>query len=73
MALGDYYKSGFEIYCPDDHVILVVHEGEYIAVFSQTGARPETIQKECAGHLVLHDELGKDTSALKLFNAVTES
>ncbi len=37
---------------PDDHVAVLPHQGERIAIFSQEGATEESIQAECALHLV---------------------
>lgn len=39
---------------PDDHVVLLLHKGETVARFSQSGATEEGIQAECARHLTLH-------------------
>ena len=44
-------KQGFSLSCPDDHVVLLIHEGEQVAVFSQTGATRESIETECEKHL----------------------
>lgn len=43
--------KGFTIHEPDDHVVILSHEGEDIATFSQTGATEESIEAECQKHL----------------------
>ena len=52
-GLGQFGRRGFTLYHPDDHVLFLMHEGERIAVFSQTGATEDSLQEECAHHLVL--------------------
>ncbi len=44
-------RQGFSLCHPDDHVVLLIHEGEQVAVFSQTGATRESIEAECESHL----------------------
>ena len=44
-------KQGFSLCHTDDHVVLLMHEGEQVAVFSQTGATRESIEEECEKHL----------------------
>ena len=44
-------RQGFSLCHPDDHVVLLTHEGEQVAVFSQTGATRESIEVECEKHL----------------------
>ena len=51
QGLGEFADRGFTLEHPDDHVLLLMHEGEQIAVFSQTGAPQESLQRECARHL----------------------
>ena len=48
----DLMKQGFSLCHPDDHVVLLMHEGEQVAVFSQTGATRESIEAECKKHLI---------------------
>ena len=50
-GLGEFCRCGFTLEHPDDHVLLLIHEGEQIAVFSQAGATQESLQRECARHL----------------------
>ena len=45
-------KRGFSLCHPDDHVVLLMHEGEQVAVFSQTGATRESIEAEYKKHLL---------------------
>jgi hypothetical protein len=51
-GLGEFANWGFTLEHPDDHLLLLLHEGEQVAVFSQTGATEECLQAECADHLV---------------------
>ena len=53
-GLGKFARRGFALQHPNDHVVLLMHDGEQIAVFSQTGATPESLREECAKHLALH-------------------
>lgn len=36
-----------------DHIVGLYHQGESVAWFSQIGATPESLQAECARHLVM--------------------
>ncbi len=51
-GLGEFADQGFTLEHHDDHLLLLMHEGEQVAVFSQTGATKESLQAECADHLV---------------------
>lgn len=51
-GLGAFAQRGFTLEHPDDHVVELIHEGELVARFSQSGATKESLQKECARHLV---------------------
>lgn len=53
QGLGEFSRWGFTLEHPDDHVLLLLHKGEQVAVFSQTGATQESLQDECAKHLVV--------------------
>jgi len=53
QGLGDFAYRGFTLEHPDDHVLELLHEGERVATFSQTGATEGSLQYECAAHLVL--------------------
>jgi hypothetical protein len=48
----EFIKQGFSLCHPDDHVVLLMYEGEQVAVFSQTGATRESIEAECEKHLL---------------------
>jgi len=52
QGLDVFPQWGFTLEHPDDHVLLLLHEGELIARFSQTGATQESLWEECARHLV---------------------
>ena len=51
QGLGEFADRGFTLERPDDHVLMLMHEGEQIAVFSQGGATQESLQRVCARHL----------------------
>ncbi len=51
QGLGEFACQGFTLEHPDDHVLILMHEGEQVAVFSQTGVMQESLQEECARHL----------------------
>lgn len=51
QGLGPFEQRGFTLEHPGDHVLLLIHEGELVARFSQLGATEESIQAECALHL----------------------
>ena len=50
-TLGGFWHLDFRLEVPDDHVLFLTHEGERIAIFSQTGATATSIRNECAKHL----------------------
>ncbi len=50
-GLGEFAGQGFTLEHPDDHLLLLMHEGEQVAVFSQTGATESSLQDECIKHL----------------------
>ncbi|MBA7602292.1 hypothetical protein ES703_09380 [subsurface metagenome] len=54
QGLGEFAQWGFTLEHPGDHVLFLMHDGRRIATFSQLGATPESIQKECARHLTLY-------------------
>jgi len=51
--LGEFGRRGFTLEHPDDHVVVLMHEGEPVARFSQTGATGASLEEECAKHLVM--------------------
>lgn len=53
QGLGEFARWGFTLEHPDDHLLLLMHEGECIAHYSQLGATPDSLQEECAKHLVM--------------------
>lgn len=53
-GLGEFANRGFALEHPDDHLLLLMHESERVAVFSQGGALQESLQNECARHLRLY-------------------
>lgn len=53
QGLGEFVNRGFTLVYPDDHFLFLMHEGERVAVFSQTGATEGSLQYECARHLVM--------------------
>ena len=59
QGLGEFSRWGFTLEHPDDHILLLMHEGEQVAMFSQTGATEDSLQNECARHLVM--EHGRDS------------
>ena len=52
QGLGEFARWGFTLEHPDDHVLFLMHEQERIAIFSKQGATPQSLQAECAKHLV---------------------
>lgn len=52
QGLGEFARWGFTLEQTDDHVVELHHQGEFVARFSQSGATPESLQEECARHLV---------------------
>lgn len=53
QGLGEFARRGFTLEHPDDHILLLLHQGELVARFSQLGATQESIQAECASHLIM--------------------
>ncbi len=54
QVLGNYCDLGFDLTTPDDHALFLLHEGERIAVFSQSGATLECIRSRCSSHLLVN-------------------
>ena len=52
-GLGPFAQWGFTLEHPDDHILLLLHEGEVVATFSQLGATEGSLQAECSKHLVM--------------------
>ncbi|GAI45220.1 unnamed protein product [marine sediment metagenome] len=57
QGLAEFARQRFTLEHPDDHVVILMHEGEQVAVFSQTGATPDSLQSECAKHLLMENGL----------------
>ncbi len=53
QGLGEFVRWGFTLEHPDDHIVELRHQGEFVARFSQTGATEESLQAECSKHLVM--------------------
>ncbi len=53
QGLGEFAHRGFTLQHPDDDEVLLMHEGERVASFIQTGVTEESLQNECAKHLVM--------------------
>lgn len=54
QGLGEFARRQFTLEHPDDHVVELRHEGKFAARFSQLGATEESLQAECARHLIKH-------------------
>lgn len=54
QGLGEFARFGFTLVYPDDHVVELHHDGEFVARFSHLGATPQSLQEECARHLENH-------------------
>lgn len=52
-VLGIYAERGFDLSEPDDHFLVLSHQGAEVVRFLQSGATQESIQAECARHLAL--------------------
>jgi len=53
QGLGQFANFEFRLEHPDDHIVELHHQGKLVARFSQLGATPESLQDECARHLVI--------------------
>ena len=52
-GLGQFAHLGFTLEHPGDHVVELYHQGELVGRFSQSGATEQSLQGECAAHLVM--------------------
>jgi len=50
--LSEFSQRNFTLNNVDDHIVELLHDGEVIASFSQSGATQYALQAECALHLV---------------------
>jgi len=53
QGLGAYEQWGFTLDHDGSMAVFLLHEGELVARFSQTGATEESLQEECARHLTM--------------------
>ena len=56
QGLGAFAQHDFTLEYPDDHIVDLHHQGDFVAHFIQTGATEQSIQAECADHLVMKHE-----------------
>ncbi len=54
QGLGQFARQAFTLEHDGSMAVFLLHEGELIGRFSQTGATEKSLQKECALHLVKH-------------------
>jgi len=52
-GLGSFAGLGFTLDYDGDETLRLLHKGEFVARFSQRGATAESLQEECARHLVI--------------------
>lgn len=53
QGLGEFAHRGFTLEHDGAISVFLLHEGELVATFSQTGATEGSFQHECAAHLVM--------------------
>ncbi len=53
QGLGSFADFGFTLEHDGASAVFLLHEGELVARFSQTGATEESLQAECNKHLVM--------------------
>lgn len=63
-GLGEFGQRGFTLEHPDDHIVELHHQGDFVARFSQMGATEQGLQEECARHLAM--EHGGDADVIEL-------
>ena len=56
QGLGQFANWGFTLEHDGAMSVFLLHEGELVGRFSQTGATEESIQRECANHLALRHQ-----------------
>ncbi|MBA7659470.1 hypothetical protein ES703_67451 [subsurface metagenome] len=56
QGLGQFAQWGFTLEHDGAIAVFLLHGGELIGRFSQTGATEECLQKECAKHLALYHQ-----------------
>jgi len=52
-GLGAFARRGFSLEYEGNETIRLLHEGELLARFSQTGATEESLDVECTRHLIM--------------------
>ena len=53
QGLGQFAQWSFSLEHDGAMSVSLLHEGNFVARFSQTGATEESLQAECAKHLVM--------------------
>ena len=53
QGLGAFSQRGFTLENIGDDKLLLIHEGELVGSFVQTGVTEESLQNECAKHLTI--------------------
>lgn len=53
QGLGQFANFGFTLEHDGAMSVFLLHEGELVGRFSQTGATETSLQEECANHLVI--------------------
>jgi len=53
QGLGQFGRWGFTLEPLGCEVVLLLHQGQLVGRFGQAGATEESLQAECAKHLVL--------------------
>lgn len=53
QGLGEFARWGFTLEHDGAVALFLLHEGELVGRFYQTGATKDSIQNECARHLVM--------------------
>lgn len=54
QGLGEFAGLGFTLEHDGAMAVFLLHEEELVARFSQTGTTEESLQNECAKHLVMY-------------------
>ena len=52
-SLGEFTRWGFTLEHDGSMAVFLLHEGELVGRFYQTGATEKSLQAECAKHLVM--------------------
>ena len=53
QGLREFARWEFTLERPDGHIVELHHQGELVARFSQAEAAEQSLQAECAKHLVI--------------------